>query len=73
MPCPPPGRGTVAARCTITVAMTGTKPLAGQQLLYTGGEFAMFRGYTAALFIVGAVLFFCRAARTDGRDSEPSC
>lgn len=53
--------------------MTGTKSLAGQQLLYTGGEFAMFRGYTAALFIVGAVLFFCRAARTDGRDSEPSC
>lgn len=47
---------------SITVAMTGTKSLAGQHLFSAGGEFAVFGGYTAILLIAGAVLFFRRDA-----------
>jgi ABC-2 type transport system permease protein len=46
----------------ITVAMTGTKSLAGQHLFSAGGEFAVFGSYTAILLITGAVLFFRRDA-----------
>ena len=46
----------------ITVAMTGTKSLAGQHLFSAGGEFAVFGGYTAILFIAAAVMFFRRDA-----------
>jgi ABC-type transport system involved in multi-copper enzyme maturation permease subunit len=47
---------------SITVAMTGTKSLAGQHLFSAWGEFAVFGGYTAILLIAGAVLFFRRDA-----------